>query len=279
MNSVEIINRMLCHQRAELRRAEIIRLIAIMQQIIVATVAAVSVFYNESAFLLGLAVLGGIATGIWFFADRYYRRHRAAGDQARRLVLVTSGLGENVADPSTFSENCGADIENMKPLKIEEYFATRAAPGMKRLSEMLDESSFFTGALQRKSGEILKVLVFIIFTLSVLIVLSIALRASGDGALSSARVFLAFLVFLLSSDVLGAAIGHHEAGAEMARIRLRLDAARARNYPTGDVLLLMSDYNAAVEAAPLILPKLYRFNSDRLNKDWSEYKEFTGIGS
>lgn len=39
----------------------------------------------------------------------------------------------------------------------------------------------------------------------------------------------------------------------------------------GDVMVLMLDYNAAVEAAPMILPSLYRLRRERLQARWQTY--------
>ena len=92
------------------------------------------------------------------------------------------------------------------------------------------------------------------------------------------RVIIAFLIFVMSSDVMGCALGHQSAGAEIGRIRLRLVAAKAAKYPSSDILLLLADYNAIVEAAPLPLPYLYDKLGDHLNARWAEYKVETGIG-
>jgi hypothetical protein len=90
---------------------------------------------------------------------------------------------------------------------------------------------------------------------------------------------MAFAVFLLSSDVLGAAFTHLRAAGSMNAIRYRLSAARARKYPQGDVLQAMADYNAAVEGAPLPLPGVYRRRENDLNRAWADYKQLSGIGS
>ncbi len=49
----------------------------------------------------------------------------------------------------------------------------------------------------------------------------------------------------------------------------RFDSAKARGYPEADLLLMLSDYNAAVENTPLNLPLVYAFKKKKLNQNWA----------
>lgn len=144
---------------------------------------------------------------------------------------------------------------------------------------MIDESAFFTGAIQRRSGELMLLLLFMALIFVGALGFALAPQLDGSVRLVIARVLLAFAVFLLSSDVLGAAFAHLRSAGSMDSIRYRLSAARGRHYPRGDVLQAMADYNAAVEGAPLPLPGVYRRGHAELNRVWSEYKKRSGIGS
>lgn len=85
------------------------------------------------------------------------------------------------------------------------------------------------------------------------------------------RIFLAILVFGLSSDVLMATRAHAAAARTIEGIRKRLQAAASNGYREADVLYLMSEYNAAVEAAPVVVPLAYRLKRDELNERWKAY--------
>lgn len=264
-------DRFLKHQRAELARADVLRVLTLILQMAIAVIAAQSVFQNDANAQLTLAVEAGVLVVAWLILTRLVRRHRAAGDRARRIVLLTSGLGVCPADAGVLMESFSASTAKLPALSIDSYFDTRAGPGFRRLAEMLDESAFYTGYLQRRSGELMSFFLLATVFLAVGAWVTAAQEMNADTMVVTARVFLAFLVFLLSSDVLGAAIGHFEAARAMTEIRLRLNAAAARNHPQSDMTLIVTDYNSAVESAPMILPMLYKAEAAALSRQWKAY--------
>jgi len=279
MADLNRVNRLLTHQRAELGRAELIRGWSLALQFLLALLAAASVFSNDGGHLLALAGVGVLVLTVWLVCDAYYRRHRAAGDQARRLLLIVRGFEKEVAELGVIQAGFTAPVAKLSAVPIEDYFATIAPAGPERVAEMIDESAFFTADLQRRSGELMLLIMFFALVLVGLTWFAFAPQLDGSVRVIAARVLLAFGVFLLSSDVLGAAFAHIHAATSMETIRYRLSAARTRHYPLGDVLQAMADYNAAVEGAPLPLPGVYQRQQDELNPAWAEYKQLTGIGS
>lgn len=272
-------DRILSHQLAELGQAGRLRRWVLLAQLALAFVASASVFTDHHPTLLTLAVVGTILILIWLSLDRRYRRHRAAGDEARRILLVLNGLEEEISGLDNLTEHFSAPIESEQDRSVQDYFATRAPAGMRRLAEMTDESAFFTGALQRKSGE----LMFTALLGAIVVLFSACLLAppmfGASAAIAFVRIVMALMVFILSSDLLGTAFGHLEAGSEMQRIRLRITAARVRNFPTSETILIMTDYNAAVEGAPMPIPGIYSRMEGELNLKWANYKATHGIGN
>lgn len=236
-------------------------------------------FSNDGKHLLVLAGIGAVVLAVWLVCDTYYRRHRAAGDQARRLLLVIRGLDEDVAELSVIQAGFAAPVSQLPPMSVEDYFATTAPAGTTRVSEMVDESAFFTADLQRRSGEFMLLALFFGLVAVVVAWLAFAPRLDGSVHVIAARVLLAFGVFLLSSDVLGAAFAHLRSASSMDSIRLRLSAARDRPRPLGDILQAMVDYNAAVESAPLPFPGVYKRRRKELDRAWADYKQTTGLGA
>lgn len=279
MTGRNVADRILDHQRAELGRAALFRTLSLALQVLVAVVAAVSVFVDDHSQLLWLAIAGVLLLSAWFVIDFFYRRHRGAGDQARRLLLVINGLGEAVGEIHLIESGFTASLKRLPPQSIDGYFASRAPPGFARLGEMLDESAFFTADLQRLSGQLMVLSLLAVGALVVVLGLSLGPMLNGDGQVTAVRVVLSFLVLVVSSDVLGAAFGHLEANRAMEEIRLRLSAARRLSYPRGDVLQAMADYNAAVEGALQPLGFLYELRRDELDSSWQIYKNETGLGS
>jgi hypothetical protein len=279
MTDLSSVDNLLAHQRAELGRAEVFRFWGLTLQLLVALLAAASVFTNDGSQLLGFAGFGALVVSIWLVSDLYYRQHRASGDQARRLLLIVHGYDEIVSERDVIETGFKAPVADLGAKSIWEYFATIAPAGPCRVAEMVDESAFFTGAIQRRSGEIMLLLLFMALIIVGALGFAFAPQLDGSVRVVIARVLLAFAIFLLSSDVLGAAFAHLRSAGSMESIRYRLSSARGRHYPQGDVLQAMADYNAAVEGAPLPLPGVYRRNQEKLNRVWGEYKKRTGIGS
>jgi hypothetical protein len=137
---------------------------------------------------------------------------------------------------------------------------------------MLEESALYSEHLQRISSYVmLGVLWFFL-----IVFFGIAFAATPfierEAAFLVLRVFLALIVFVMSSDVLGAYQEHKSAAKEIRDIRQRLSVADANGYPFPDVLLAMTDYNAAVEGAPESVPWLYDWYASDLDQRWKEYQ-------
>ena len=268
-------DRLLTHQRAELNRAQRYQYLALASQLAVAVVAAVSVYSNDNGVLLHLAVMGFILAVVWFGLARKQRAHRSAGDQARRMVLLSSGLGEQFSAEQRLRlfDKFTVPTFALPIVREEAYFASRAAPGNRRLAEMIEESAYWTRELQHVSARILQ---FALGGVGLLMTLGLWLglpMLPTDSSISLARVLASFLVFMLSSDVVGAIVAHREAASSIGEILQRTETAAARGFPTPDVMLLMSDYNATVESAPFALPGLFKLHRSSLTQRWRAYLE------
>lgn len=268
-------DRLLTHQRAELNKAQRYQNFAFASQIGVAVVAALSVYSNNNSALLTLAIVGFIVAFMWFALARKQRAHRSAGDQARRVVLLASGLGEKFSAEQRLRlfDKFTVPIVSDALVRDEAYFASRAAPGYRRLAELIEESAYWTRELQAASAAILQTALLILGIIMVLALWLALPVLPSDATISMARVLVAVLVFLLSSDLLGAIFAHREAASSIGEILQRTETAAARGYPAADVLLLMSDYNAAVESAPLVVPGVFKLRHSSLTKRWRAYLE------
>lgn len=268
-------DRLLTHQRAELDRAQCYQNFSLAAQLCVAVVTAVSVYSNENGSQLNFALLAFLLAGLWFGLARRQRAHRAAGDQARRVVLLASGLGEHFSAEQRLRifDKFTVSIHGKTLVREESYFASRAAPGFRRLTELIEESAYWTRDLQQASAASLQLALIGIGLLMAGVLWTSLPSMSTDAGLSLARVLVALLVFLLSSDVIGAMFAHREAASTIGEILQRAETAAARNYPDADVLLLMSDYNATVESAPFALPGIFRLRRTVLLRRWRSYLE------
>ncbi|MFA5898217.1 MAG: hypothetical protein WC829_03795 [Hyphomicrobium sp.] len=158
----------------------------------------------------------------------------------------------------------------------ENYYASLAQPGHKRLAEMLDEASFFSCHLAAKSARVAWI-VFLLILGCVLLILFIAVPFGDNEQVQNAvRIFCAVLTLLVSIDVVGAALEYSTAAHGLSNLRARLESIRARGLPRADLLLVLSDYNSTVEGAPMFVPGLYKVMRDRLNELWARHLERLG---
>lgn len=268
-------DQLLTHQRAELNKAQRYQNFAVAAQLGVALVAALSVYSNDNVIQLNLAISGFTLAFMWFALARKQRVHQSAGDQARRVVLLASGLGERFSAEQRLRvfDKFSVPIVGLPLVRDEAYFASRAAPGYRRLAELIEESAYWTRDLQQASAVIVQAMLVAFATLMALALWLSIPRLPSDAAVSMARVLVAILVFLLSSDLVGSIFAHREAASAIGEILQRTETAAARGYPEADVLLLVSDYNAAVECAPFALPGVFKLRRSSLTRRWRAYLE------
>jgi len=268
-------DRLLTHQRAELERAQSFQQLVLLAQFLVALTAAISVYVTDNATLMIFAAVGFLLALAWLIFGRMQRGHRDAGEQARRVVLISSGLGVSLSPEQRLRifDKFKVSVTNRRLVREEDYFASRTIPSHRRLAELVEESAYWTRDLQRASASALGWLLLGVTILIAGVIVICAPSITSEANLSIARVLIAFLVFLLSSDVVGAMLGYREAALAIDDILQRVETAAARGYPPADVLLLASDYNAAVEGAPFVLPLIYRIRRPTLTRLWRAYLE------
>lgn len=269
------VDRLLTHQRAELDRSQAYQGWAILMQLGMAAVTAVSVYSNDNATMLNFAIVGFLLMAFWLALVSKQRIHRSAGDQARRVALLTSGLGARFSAEQRLRifDALTVPLRGRPLTREEEHFASRLPHGYRRLAEMIEESAYWSLQLQRASKSVVQaVLAAIVLLLAGSFWLGI-LTLPVDASVSVARVLVVILVFLMSSDVLGTALAYGKAITTIDDILQRAETAAARDYPERDILLLMADYNAAIENAPFALPFVYRLRAKELNRRWRNYLE------
>lgn len=262
------------YQRAEFDRASSLRTWLIFCQFMVAIPGAVSVLVEDGVRLYYLAGAGAALLALWLYLDSQYRKHRSAGERARRATLIMGGLGKPISPAELLALQGGFKVSTAQGKLREDpnYFATRVAPGLRRLGEMVEESAFWSADLHRWSATAMGALsAALLVLLAVTAFLAIPFTDTPK-IMSALRILLALLVFGLSSDVLAAVRGHHQAAAEIRDVLAGMQRAAAEGHPEADVLYLTSEYNAAVEAAPVVVPLVYKLRCETLNQQWTDYQ-------
>ncbi|HCH0655755.1 TPA: GrpB family protein [Enterobacter asburiae] len=269
------VNRLLSCQRSESDKAERLQICMMGHQFLISSLAAISVYFNKNEVLFWFAMFGFILMLSWFFISQNQQRHRSAGDQARRAVLLISGLnaipsaGQNLRIRDKFN----VDIEKGTLRREEDHFATREKPGYKRLVDMIEESSYWTCYLQKASARAMGFLLFIFVILMFLVTGAAITIFDIESLIFISRSMIALMVFIISTDALGLFLSYKNAATSIEEIFTRVESISAKGYPESDALLLMLDYNSAIEKAPTTLPSIYNLVQKRLNKKWGIYSE------
>ncbi|MBD2746751.1 hypothetical protein IC232_08580 [Microvirga sp. BT688] len=259
--------------RAEFTKASRLRVWMFFTQLAVAVPAAISVVVADEILLYVLAVLGTVLLISWWVLNTLYGSARNAAQSARRAAMLMGGLKDQLSasEIQNLRERLTVTAEEAKAFEKKDYYASNLAPSSSRLGEMLEESAFYSAKLQRVSASTMLAIILVFALLAGVIALTAIPMVERDGSMVGTRILLSVLVFIMSSDVLGALLAHRSSASALDNIRARLVAADRSRYPQTDVLLIMADYNAAVESAPESVPFAYRLLESRLNQQWRQY--------
>lgn len=270
LEQVELVGFM----RAEFARATLFRRWQLILQFGVAIPAGVSVFVSADEPTYYLALAGFLLLVAWLAADWWSNKHRDSGEAARRALLLWDGLGQRPSASALLDLRRAFSVSDAQAQAKQDpnYYASAQPPGPARLAEIVEESAFWTAELQSGSGWLM-LLVFGGLTGLIVLAAAVVLPAAPNVLLTVARLFLVFLVFALSADVWGTCTGHFAAARDIRAIQCRVQAAGLKQFPEADVLLATADYSAAVEAAPMQAPIIYRLRGRALNTLWQAYRQ------
>lgn len=266
MNSETI--QLVGYQRAEFAKAGRLRIWMIAAQVCTAIPAILSVFIEKQPWLLLFAAFSVIAILAWILFERRYSASRRTSGRARRATLIMGGLGIPISPVELLSIRGMLSVTEAEAAAYEDpdYFASKAPCGRRRLGEMLQESAFWTSQLQGESAKVMWAAFFISMVVSGLafaVVVGVTKPVVHEQV---ARVILAVVALLMSGDIVGSAVSHSEASRAIERIVDRLADAEGRQFPEPDVLLILTDYYAIVESAPIAIPGLYKMHRDHLER-------------
>jgi hypothetical protein len=264
------------YMRAEFNKAAGLRKWLFGLQLAAALPAAISVVVpdTEKTLIYGLAIAGAVLLISWCTVNYFYVSARSAANAARRGAVLLGGLGQQLSasEIQSLRGRFTVDPTVAKECEDETYYATTQPPGAARLAEMVEESAIYSEALHRISGYVMLGILLLFGVIATVIALVSTPYVSRDAAFVIVRIFLAALVFVLSSDVLGAFQAHFSAAKDIKEIRHRLMTADRAGYPLPDILLAMADYNAAIEGAPEIVPYAYKLQREDLAQRWKDYQ-------
>jgi len=261
------------YQRGGFACASFWRNWTLVAQFTVALPGALSIFVVDATTTYILAIAGFLLLILAILLDRAYQHHRAAGEAARRATLIINGLDyrPTAEEKDAIAGQLSLKSDKAAELNLPDYFATHQAPGPARLLEMIEESAFFTRHLHNRSAWFMGTVFTLTLVIVIITVLSIIPLSATNTNIVVARIVIALLVFLLSSGSLASVTGHVAAWNDAKTVQSRARLAKVRGASINDALLIMADYNSAVEKAPLVVPMVHSFLAGKLNDQWSDY--------
>ncbi len=258
-------------QRAEFYVAASLFTKRFFTQVALAVVGIISIVFSGpnptywlSFFSFGLFL-------VWVGLEIKYRKVRSNAERARRATLIMGGLGKPISTTEIHDirEAMTATEEAAAAYAESGYYASMSPAGPQRLAEMLEEAAYWTLNLQKLSETIMSgAFVFVLLISGGSFLAVLPLVGGENNALGIARIVCSVVIFATGSDMFLTAWSYKDTYKNLERIMQRLDAARARRYPETELLMLLCDYNAAVEATPLSLPFVYRLRKASLNRNW-----------
>ena len=144
------------------------------------------------------------------------------------------------------------------------------APGYAKLTSHLQESAFYSKHLYSISANRNWYYFTVIFLASLIGLFVLPSIANQTWSIAIARIISVILMFLIATDLLGRALGFTKASNSLNEIDNRIENVKSSNYSEHDIILILGDYNAAVQGAPLIPTSIYIRNKDRLSMLWAE---------
>jgi hypothetical protein len=260
---------------AEFGKAERLFQYSSRVQLGIAIAAGLSIFVTDEMPTLAASILVLVLYLAWAALDWCYRDSRAQAERGRRALMIVDGLGDKVSSGElreveacfTVTREKGAAAQN------PEFFASRKAPGEPRLTEMLEESGFYSCRLYHFSAGWAWRRLTVSFVISIALLLSAIMMADTSQLVTSARLLCTVITFLVSNEVLGAGRAYLRAHQALDGLQARVRSLRQCGYPRGDLLILLADYNSAVESAPMMAPGMYKKHRERLDELWGQHIE------
>lgn len=258
--------------RAEFELAKSSELKSWLCQLLMASTALLSIFTNSEFIVYPSTILALLAA----FFDKWFsyqsKQQKDNAERARRLLLMVNGLGYQVSKKELADLFANFSVSKTSGEKWEnkDYFQSKEKIGYIRLSQLLQESAFFSKYLYAESAKLSWVLFSVFFIISLTTLFILPVLPSPSWSITIAKIIGIVLMFLVSIDLFGRALEYMDATNSTRHTDDRLENMRSGNINEHDILLIFGDYNTTVAGAPLIPTFIYNWNKARLAELWKK---------
>lgn len=261
--------------RAEFELAKSSELKSWFCQLTMASTALLSIFIH-SEFIVYLSTIIALLAA---FLDKWFsyqsKQQKDNAERARRLLLIVNGLGYQVSkkELADLFANFSVSETSGERWESKGYFQSTEKIGYTRLSQLLQESTFFSKYLYAESAKLSWVLFSVVFLISLTTLFTLPILPSLSWSITIAKIIGIVLMFLVSIDLFGRALEYTDATNSTRHTDDRLENLRSSGsggINEHDILLIFGDYNTTVGGAPLIPTFIYNWNKKRLAKLWKK---------
>lgn len=261
-------------QRAEFQRAERMNLNGNKVKVAIVFLSAISIVTKVELISYLFAVTNLIMAIVWIYLSYQAKRSHCTAERARRAVVFNNGLGIKLGRKSYTDLMMSFKVSEEDGRKHEDnfYFNTSQPYGEKKLSAIVEESSFWSKHLFQKSATRYWIYFGIALTISIVGLLLIPLLNIGNSKLLISQVFCLVITWLITGNLFTTSLAFTEAARSSDNIESRLASMAAAGESDEDILVIVGDYNALVGNPPTIPSNIYQKNRDKLNLLWEERK-------
>lgn len=230
---------------------------------------------EKGAYVLGLIALV-LQVIAWALRRRALSR-QALGEEAKRRALLADALGVE-AEPREAADirarMSKAAVRAAASMDDLNYYASKRAPGLLRLRDHLQESTFWSKHLYEAAAQRASLAILPLITVPILILFFLAPFATGSTIFITAKVLLVAMSFVPSSDQLSNSFAWSSAARKCDQLDRRVDSIAEGTW--GPALAVFADYALATGTAPPIPTKIYEARRDELNRQWDGRMQSNG---
>jgi hypothetical protein len=195
-----------------------------------------------------------------------------AAEEIRRLMVLEEGLG---VEPSQIViAEIVARSGNASPPKrvhVGKYFASEEPPGVARLLEHVEESSFWTHHIASFAGNLAFGLVIIGVGISLwALVAFINAGVSASALQAAAEAVVATLGFVVAGDFLVLSLEYRQLGQDARRTMGEASGqSESGKMDRESAILLFGEYNCNLSGSPPLPSFFYKLRHERLARGWA----------
>lgn len=231
-----------------------------------AILSAVLPLPNATILFLAASLAG---SALSFISALCTHNARLPAEAIRRATLLSDGLGLPLS-PQDFArllQPLPHDSATLAPWNDSQYYASLDPPGLPRALANLHESAFWSFHLFQLSASLTFRLLVLLAILLIAAPILIFTRVPPPALAALLSCVLAIISWSLLAHRLWC---YRRAVALLRPFLARIAQLRHATPSNTDFLLLLLDYNAIVEAAPMVVPGVFVRNHDRLDRLWGE---------